>query len=119
MLTMLEVISTTKGAIVIGYVDIESVEAAQAAGNTLGSYGKTPDPKKAKPFINITDEEKDLILAKNRQEISAEEAAVKDISESFFAKTETTVTPKTTTSYQTTDIETSFISNLFKTQGIE
>ncbi|MCW4027073.1 MAG: hypothetical protein NWE76_06290 [Candidatus Bathyarchaeota archaeon] len=64
MLIELDVVSTSTGSITIGYSDTTTLEAAQAEGNQLGTYGeRTPDPTLAKPFIGINNEELDLILA--------------------------------------------------------
>ena len=70
MLAMLEVVSHTQGAITVGYKDITSIEANQAEGISIGTYGNDdPNPALAKPFIGISSEELDLILNRVDQEL--------------------------------------------------
>jgi hypothetical protein len=68
MLIQLDVITTQTGAITIGYADTSSLEANQAEGNSIGSYGGTPRPSVAKPFIGVSNDELDLILNQFDQE---------------------------------------------------
>jgi len=46
----------------IGFTDSE--QNAKAAGNQLGSYGRDPDPKKARYFMGITKTDLEAILDK-------------------------------------------------------
>ena len=62
MLAMLEVVSHRGGSIKVGYEDTGSVEANQAEGNQIGSYGGSAKSSRAKPFIGISNDELDLIL---------------------------------------------------------
>lgn len=56
MLSALKVISTKKGSTLIGF-DNGSEVNGKAEGNITGSYGKEPDPKKARNFLGLTDRE--------------------------------------------------------------
>ena len=58
MLNAMEVISTKKGEVTIGYKQGND-QNGKAEGNIIGSYGKSPNKKKARPFIGIT--QKDLL----------------------------------------------------------
>jgi len=62
MLDAAQVLSTTPKSILLGYEN-GSKENAKAEGNQIGSYGRSPNPKKARRFLDITDEEKEAILA--------------------------------------------------------
>jgi len=62
MLRSAEVLSTTKDSILLGYEN-GTKENAKAEGNQTGSYGRSPDSKKARRFLGITKEERDAILA--------------------------------------------------------
>lgn len=67
MLTELSIISHKPGEIVIGY-PLDHPDAGKVEGNSIGSYGQpTPNPAKARPFIGISQAEKDIILAKVEQ----------------------------------------------------
>lgn len=56
MLSALKVISTKKGAVIIGF-DNGSEANAKAEGNITGSYGKSPNPKKARNFLGLIPKE--------------------------------------------------------------
>lgn len=62
MLEDIEVLSTTKDSILIGYEN-GTKSNAKAEGNQTGSYGRSPNPKKARPFLGVTNEELEAILA--------------------------------------------------------
>lgn len=53
MLDALQVLSHKKGSILIGFEN-GSIENDKAEGNITGSYGKTPNPKKARNFLGLT-----------------------------------------------------------------
>jgi hypothetical protein len=56
MLAALKILKVTQKSIVVGY-DKGTEENARAEGNILGSYGGDPNPKKARDFLGITDNE--------------------------------------------------------------
>ena len=56
------VISTKPDSILIGFEN-GSKENGKAEGNQIGSYGRSPDPKKARRFLGITKDELEAILA--------------------------------------------------------
>lgn len=64
MMTMLEVISTDSG-IVLGYEDMESLETLQAENH---QNAVTYNPQWRKPFIGLTEEDKELLLSQVEQE---------------------------------------------------
>lgn len=58
LMEKLQVLKTAPGEITIGYEKSDPVNA-KAEGNILGSYGRDPNPKKARDFLGIT--RKDLM----------------------------------------------------------
>ena len=58
MLNGLEAFNKTKDTVEIGYKR-SNPQAGKAEGNQLGSYGRTPDRKKARPFLGLTKAERD------------------------------------------------------------
>lgn len=63
MLAAIGVLSDKPGKIVIGFED-GSPENARADGNIRGTYGKrSGDPKKARPFLGISDDALDKLLS--------------------------------------------------------
>jgi len=63
MLAYMELVKNEKNKLVIGYGD-ENPEAGKAEGNQIGSYGKSPNPDKARKFLGIKPEDLNRILAK-------------------------------------------------------
>ncbi len=62
MLAALEVLDKTSRSVTIGF-EQGSEENAKADGNIRGTYGKpTPDPKKARDFLGITETELSKII---------------------------------------------------------
>ena len=61
MLIALDVLSTRKGEVTIGFQP-GSEENDRAEGNILGSYGGSPNPKKARNFLGIAPEDLDALL---------------------------------------------------------
>lgn len=64
MLTEIEILPGTErstGQVVIGY-SRGSDQYGKAEGNIIGSYGRSPDPKKARPFLTLTAKEVKAIL---------------------------------------------------------
>jgi hypothetical protein len=53
MLESLELVSDGPGYITIGYKNPSDELAGKVEGNRIGSYGKDPDPKKARDFLGI------------------------------------------------------------------
>ena len=56
MLSALKVISHKKGSLLVGF-DNGTEANSKAEGNILGSYGKDPNPKKARNFLGIISSE--------------------------------------------------------------
>ena len=56
MLEAMEVIKKTRRTVEIGYKR-NNPEVGKAEGNQLGSYGGSPDRKKARPFLGLTKSE--------------------------------------------------------------
>lgn len=74
MMGTLDIISTTSGKITIGYPTGGDM-AGQVEGNQIGSYGQsTGNPSKARPFLDISQEEKELIISQAEQSFSTEDA---------------------------------------------
>jgi hypothetical protein len=62
MLAALDVLEKTQRSVTIGF-EPGSEENAKADGNIRGTYGKpTPDPKKARDFLGITETELSKII---------------------------------------------------------
>jgi hypothetical protein len=61
MLDAIEVLSIDGREVTIGFNDEE--QNAKAEGNQLGSYGRAPNPRKARKFLGLTVEEREAILA--------------------------------------------------------
>lgn len=53
MLESIELLSHSKGSILIGFQNGTDVNA-KAEGNQTGSYGRAPNRRKARPFLGIT-----------------------------------------------------------------
>lgn len=68
MIESLELVSHKNGEIVIGYKDPSDELAGKVEGNRTGSYGKGPDPKKARDFLGIDKDELDILLESFRDE---------------------------------------------------
>ena len=62
MLDSMEIVSIKKGGIIIGYKDNNPM-AGRAEGNILGSYGGSPDSKKARNFLALSSKEIDSVLS--------------------------------------------------------
>ena len=84
MLTELEVVTSSSGSITVGYANITTIEANQAEGNQIGSYGGSANSAVAKPFIGISNDELDLILSKYDQEASSSGLTEEGITNSFI-----------------------------------
>lgn len=72
MLTAIDMLQNKKGKIQIG-IPFGAQEWGRAKGNILGSYGKSPDPSKERPFLKISKNEikeilKNYPLGQNREE---------------------------------------------------
>lgn len=52
------------GKLRIGIAKGDNENSKKAEGNELGSYGKSPNPRKARPFLDISEEDKNNILRK-------------------------------------------------------
>lgn len=62
MLEDLKVLSTSKSSILIGFENGTETNA-RAEGNQLGSYGGSPNSKKARRFLGVTKDELEAILS--------------------------------------------------------
>ena len=63
MLQEIELLSSKKGSILIGYRNGTEVNA-KAEGNQTGSYGRSPNASKARPFLGLSGKDMDLIAKK-------------------------------------------------------
>lgn len=61
MLESMELLSHKKGSVLIGFKNGTDANA-KAEGNQLGSYGRSPNPSKARPFLGVSTEELDTIM---------------------------------------------------------
>ncbi len=61
MLDALKVLSHKKGSVLIGF-DSGSKENDKAEGNITGSYGKSPNPRKARDFLGLLKSEINQIV---------------------------------------------------------
>ena len=61
MLNSIEVLDIDGRQVVIGFEEGEQNDKAE--GNQLGSYGRSPNPRKARKFLGLTVEEREAILA--------------------------------------------------------
>lgn len=64
MFTDMDVISHKKGSILIGFQN-GSESNSKAEGNQLGSYGKSPNSSKARPFLGLSKKALDEIVKKH------------------------------------------------------
>jgi len=62
MLSELSIISHKKGSITIGY-STDSDVAGKVEGNQIGSYGREPNPDKARPFIGLPESVLERLIA--------------------------------------------------------
>lgn len=62
MLAAIQVLSVSKDSVMIGFEN-GTRENDKAEGNQTGSYGRDPNPKKARRFLGVTSDELDAILA--------------------------------------------------------
>lgn len=69
MLSELELVSHKSGEITIGYSDPSSELAGKVEGNRTGSYGKSPDPKKARDFLGIAQSDLDILIDSYQDEV--------------------------------------------------
>lgn len=81
MLSTLEVISAPAGQVIVGYAS-DQLESRQAHGNTTGSYGKpSGNSSIAKPFVGITSDELELVLAQYGEPQTPEDQAKTELKE--------------------------------------
>lgn len=62
MLDSLELVSHKSGEIVLGYKNPSDALAGKVEGNRTGSYGGDPNPKKARDFLGISQEDLNIII---------------------------------------------------------
>jgi len=85
MLDELGVVSHSQGVITIGYRDTGSIEANQAEGQQIGTYGQSSSNSSiAKPFIGVSNEELAIILARYDQTKPSEEQ--EEITRGFISR---------------------------------
>jgi hypothetical protein len=61
MLNAIEILDIDGRQVTIGFQEGEDNDKAE--GNQLGSYGRAPNPRKARKFLGLTVEEREAILA--------------------------------------------------------
>jgi len=71
MFNAMDVLSTKPDSLLIGFENGTN-ENAKAEGNQLGSYGREPNPKKARPFLGIREIDLNRILKKYGESQSAD-----------------------------------------------
>lgn len=74
MMAALDVISHGPGSGLIGFA-AGTPENDRAEGNILGSYGRDPDPSKARDFLGISDKDLQRIIQKKKIPIRVEMTA--------------------------------------------
>jgi hypothetical protein len=62
MLAAIALLKDRRGELEIGFRKSDKDENARAEGNILGSYGREPNPKKARDFLGLTQTELKRIL---------------------------------------------------------
>lgn len=77
MLEAIDLVSHKPGEIVIGYKSPSDELAGKVEGNRRGSYGKDPDPKKARDFLGISQDDLETLInlydAEEDEEITKED----------------------------------------------
>jgi hypothetical protein len=63
MFNAMGLVSSTARSITIGF-ERGSDENAKAEGNQIGSYGRDPNPRKARPFLGLSKSDLDQIVSK-------------------------------------------------------
>lgn len=61
MLNDMRLLSHNRGSLLIGYEN-GTQSNDKAEGNQTGSYGRSPNPKKARPFLGITKKDLDVLV---------------------------------------------------------
>jgi hypothetical protein len=79
----LQLIATTQNSITIGY-EPDTFEADKAAGNNLGTYGKDTPSAYAKPFLGISDDDLELILAQIDPDTIVDDTKVSSFIKNFL-----------------------------------
>lgn len=67
MLASMDVLRDTPRSITIGFKN-NTEENSRAEGNQLGSYGRSPNPKKARRFLGLTASELETLLESVRSD---------------------------------------------------
>ena len=63
MLSAMRLLSDKSDSLLIGFAN-GTKENSKAEGNALGSYGRSPDPGKARPFLGLTQKDLNAIIKK-------------------------------------------------------
>jgi hypothetical protein len=77
MLDELKPLKVTADGIELGYQGSKEL-VGKVEGNILGSYGRDPDPDKARDFLGIKDEDVDIIISAYEDEIEEDEDKLSD-----------------------------------------
>jgi len=64
MFSEMDILSHKKGSVLIGFKN-GTESNSKAEGNQVGSYGKSPDPSKARPFLGLTKKDLDEIVRRH------------------------------------------------------
>lgn len=78
MLSELELVGHKAGEITIGYRDPSDELAGKVEGNRSGSYGKDPDPKKARDFLGIAKDDLDVLIDSYEDEVDTGDETLTD-----------------------------------------
>ena len=69
MLNSIEILNSRSGSVTVGIPADDTRNNGKAEGNQKGTYGKkTPNPRKARKFLGLSDDELDKILKKYPQD---------------------------------------------------
>jgi hypothetical protein len=65
MLAAMDALRVSKSSITVGF-EAGTEENARAEGNQIGSYGGSPNPRKARRFLGLTKSELDMLVERVR-----------------------------------------------------
>jgi len=77
MLSELKILNVTRNGAEIGYKGSKGL-IGKVEGNLIGSYGKSPDPEKARDFLGIKDDDVDVIVSAYQDELEDDENKLSD-----------------------------------------
>ena len=61
MLESIKFLNERSGSITIGYEEGDKING-KVEGNQIGSYGRSPNPKKARPFLGISNKDLEVLM---------------------------------------------------------